>query len=610
MRKIIYLVLLLYIVPLFAYTQKKVKNRNKTLEKVKTIIPKVEQPFTAINEQEIKFFSDFVKRFNYEYYNTNTPFNDSLRSIYSKELWLKKLFNEDDNRLKSSDTYKSLVERFIFEVTEKNLIINKQANLEAELPIITEIGESTDTLKVQLKKFYTDKQASYWQVVDVTPPKLLKIDTLLNTFADTLKRQTLYPNEHEVRFLSLLQGIKVYNGIAVFANKEVNLNQKWQLVEKALQTKKMIVLFNGLPQLTFKLFNWQLTLNYYNKASDSDNAGWLISDLKLLTFPPEPNISTINPTINRDSVYHYLMSWKKQLNVLSTRNDSLGIKNQQEYLFKHFGAESLIVPNWLIMKKLFFKQHPQTTFKVFLDELPTFFWEGLHIDILAEKLQIDSLHLVNTNTYNWQITFPYTFRGLLAQSKQNHILNDTLVCTIQAQWINNHWENQVFKSIITKGIAVPEVSEILTLAKAQEIALHLRTAVMTLLNEQNSDSTRNIACETLNKYTEKKVVFFIQKGDKVIDSLGINNCRATKVYKNKKLRKLHIKSFDLIYINSFHEGANGFVIGSQSVLEQVNPQKKENWYVTKQENIPVQVDSQQAKSKNHLLFVSKVIIQI
>ena len=131
-----------------------------------------------------------------------------------------------------------------------------------------------------------------------------------------------------------------------------------------------------------------------------------------------------------------------------------------------------------------------------------------------------------------------------------------------------------------------------------------------MLNKDSQDSSRNSACAVLNKVFEKNLHFFIKKGDKVLDSLGINNCRPTKTYTSKQLSKLQIVSFNWACTDSFHEGANGFTVGNQTLLEGVMPSNTEKWYSNKQANVPVKVENPSSKSQPYFLVVSKLIIQI
>lgn len=305
MKRIVSIVVLA-IAPLLGLSQQKGKAVTKNKVVAKTNPAQAQEPKHEDSALEVKFFSDFVKRFNYEAFSTNQPLNDSLKKLYSREVLLKKLFNEENPRLKSSKAYQLLQEQFIAEVTEKNYRIGNQPNLEATLPIIVQIGEQTDTLVVKLKKYYTHKQTAYWQVIGVVPPRLLPTTATAQAYPDTLKRQDLYPNEHEVRFLSLLQGIKAYKGIGVFASKEVIFTKDWLVVENALHNNQIQLLHNAAPQLTFTLQHWQLTLDYFSR--ESSNAGWLLSNIKMVAK------KKLAPTLNKDSVYAYLTAWKQQLN--------------------------------------------------------------------------------------------------------------------------------------------------------------------------------------------------------------------------------------------------------------------------------------------------------
>ncbi|MFN8348781.1 MAG: hypothetical protein U0X91_27530 [Spirosomataceae bacterium] len=231
---------------------------------------------------QVKHLSEFVARFNYERLPNGQPFTDSSRRVYPREQYVRMLFNEDDPRFRKNKSaaatfYTLQVEEFINAVTEQRIKIPAQASLEAIAKIRVTYNNQPDTLTVRLKKFYTTDSASYWQVIQIQRPHLLR-DTLRSACPDSIKRLDFPPNAHEVSFLPLLRGLNDYKSFCSFTSPAVHPSTDWQRTEAAFQ--KGLLQAEAVVSTTIYVpvgTEWLLELNEF--VREKDNSGWLITNL-------------------------------------------------------------------------------------------------------------------------------------------------------------------------------------------------------------------------------------------------------------------------------------------------------------------------------------------
>ena len=230
---------------------------------------------------QIKHISQFIERFDYQKLPDGVDFTDSTRLIYSRDQYVKALFNQEDVRLTKGkiNKYSVLVDEFIEQICQKDFIlIGEHPAISAIAPCLVQMLDKTDTLFFSLKKYYRSDSASYWQVEGVKLPLMLqKVKVVVPK--DTILRHYLEPNAHEVAFLPLLRSMLDEGSIQRLVTDSLQSPKELQILASILKEKK-IVLTVMLPPTIFLEApqGWEIQLNDFIR--ETDNSGWLISNLR------------------------------------------------------------------------------------------------------------------------------------------------------------------------------------------------------------------------------------------------------------------------------------------------------------------------------------------
>lgn len=262
--------------------------RSGPAELVDTAQKQIHRPKLLRLEQEsymvwqVKHISDFIARFNHEVLHQGKKLIDTTRPEHPREISLRRLFNEEDERFKRTkygiqSYYASQVDEFINTVTVQNLRICKQPHTEAVARLRVRHHSLSDTLVVRLRKFYTVDSASYWKITQVHRPRLLQYT--VHSTCDSLEAQEdLPPNSHEVHFLPLLRGLIDYQSFCPFMSSSSTPDLEWQHTEAAL--RKGVLQVESVLSTTIYMSvgtEWQLELREF--LQEKENSGWLISNL-------------------------------------------------------------------------------------------------------------------------------------------------------------------------------------------------------------------------------------------------------------------------------------------------------------------------------------------
>jgi hypothetical protein len=141
--------------------------------------------------------------------------------------------------------------------------------------------DKMDTLFFSLKKYYRPDSASYWQVEGVKLPSMLQKVKIVAS-KDTIIRHYLEPNAHEVAFLPLLRSMVDEGSVLRVVPDSLRSQTALQILETVLMEKKAVITVMLAPTIFLKLpQGWELQLNDFIR--ETDNSGWLISNLKKLS---------------------------------------------------------------------------------------------------------------------------------------------------------------------------------------------------------------------------------------------------------------------------------------------------------------------------------------
>ncbi|HEV7346861.1 hypothetical protein [Telluribacter sp.] len=232
----------------------------------------------------IHYTNDFVKRFN----DLVGPDNDSINGHHDhaarkQRIW--KLFDLEDDRLirnsSSNSVYKYVVDQFLYEVCESfkpGTLIAPNENMYAEVRGSAIWKQQTHEYKMYLKK---ERAGSnwLWEIISIDAPFLLTSTGTLDKDTTTKNvSKFIPPNAHEMNFMALFKHLNAGQSINYFIddsypndsllNTFAYFHSNGQLRPQTLEISSLWI---NTPM------RWLIQLRQFNR--DSDNSGWLISDL-------------------------------------------------------------------------------------------------------------------------------------------------------------------------------------------------------------------------------------------------------------------------------------------------------------------------------------------
>ncbi|GAA4450176.1 hypothetical protein GCM10023189_10470 [Nibrella saemangeumensis] len=139
-----------------------------------------------------------------------------------------------------------------------------------------------DTLRIYLQKRYRTDSAAYWQVIGTDPlPKMSGKKFITSKGignADTLRREFLPPNAHEVAFLPLLRGITETRSLLRFMPDRVKPTNNEQRLETIIHAGNLTI-ETSIRTIMYLDTGWGWVLQLEEFVREKANSGWLITDL-------------------------------------------------------------------------------------------------------------------------------------------------------------------------------------------------------------------------------------------------------------------------------------------------------------------------------------------
>ena len=226
---------------------------------------------------QVKLFNEFVKRFNYEKTFENKDIDSAFNEQIKRPTYLKLLFNELDERLKSNDNlltpYSQLQEKFIAEVCDsvKAQFINKYSEdifAIADCELLYHGKPKKARLTFQ-KKVHANKTME-WKIIHV------KADFLEIPKSKSKHIAYIPPNSNETNFMSLLKIFEQPKFEDVFEFDKENT-----LAIFAYEIYKKHLKFKHLSKIKYEITaikNWKITVEEFKRKNL--NSGWLISNIE------------------------------------------------------------------------------------------------------------------------------------------------------------------------------------------------------------------------------------------------------------------------------------------------------------------------------------------
>jgi len=231
----------------------------------------------------LDFTDDFRKRFNYETAPTGKKMDDTLRRQVSRKVCLESLFDQTDarvnKRMNFDRRYYQAKEILIDQILENDLYLpGMDSTLYASVNFTADYMGKEVSGTMYLKKV----KAPYsfrWKIIDASVPFLRAqkdSEYVTTVLADTTLKY-IRSNAHETNFLSLYSLLRSGTPLLKLTDESGIDNPALVALSKSIQTKQCV-----LDQFSVLIFipvtnNWVVRLENFTR--ESENSGWLISDL-------------------------------------------------------------------------------------------------------------------------------------------------------------------------------------------------------------------------------------------------------------------------------------------------------------------------------------------
>ena len=237
----------------------------------------------------IKQFNEFIERFNYEKDFLNKKIDEDFASKISRSEYISLLFNEEDLRLDTSNTnqYKKLIEEFISEVEDSSYRINKYSEkIFIELNCVISCNDKTSYIQLLLNQEIN--KGLKWTICAINKEFIDELhktchftDSNLISFVKYDSTNYIPPYSNETNFIVLKKLLNKKNKNlsslnSSYFNSDRN-NIFYYLINQG------IIKFHHVDKISYHILDipgWSIVIN--NFIRNTENSGWLISDLKTI----------------------------------------------------------------------------------------------------------------------------------------------------------------------------------------------------------------------------------------------------------------------------------------------------------------------------------------
>lgn len=222
---------------------------------------------------QVKQFGEFIDRFNYLSDWKGNKINDDFAKTYPRKDYLTFLINSEDQRLKDSAYLKSC-SLFLDEVTDLNnplLISLFSGQVTAHsLVNITYMGKPYKIEVTFVPEVLSDRSAK-WVIKKVEA-------NCFSAIKDSLATHFIAPNSHETSFINLKRIDQLSNPVYFMSSDVVTNTTLLFMTEVAAHHLTIDNIEKTSYYIDFT--HWQVTVDEF--VRNSNNSGWLISDVKKL----------------------------------------------------------------------------------------------------------------------------------------------------------------------------------------------------------------------------------------------------------------------------------------------------------------------------------------
>lgn len=233
---------------------------------------------------KVKQLSEFIDRFNFQKDFLNKDIGPEFKSIITRSDYIRLLFNNEDNRLDpvfDDDTYQILVDMFLHEVCADSVYIDRYSEkIYAELTCLVNIRGKDEYIDLLLRQ--ESNHGLKWAIISVDQNFNTKIESqqYKPQDKDTGGLQShIPPLSNEINFMDLKALFYDHNNLH-------NLSADDCVKEKMMGFYDMIrngsLQYQHVKSIHYHILDipdWIIVITNFQR--DTDNSGWLISDLIL-----------------------------------------------------------------------------------------------------------------------------------------------------------------------------------------------------------------------------------------------------------------------------------------------------------------------------------------
>lgn len=234
---------------------------------------------------KVKQFSEFIDRFNFQKDFMNNDIGPEFESVITRNDYILLLFNHEDKRLDpevKDDTYQIHADMFIREICSDSIYIDRLSeNIYAELTCLVNMNGKDEEINLLLRQEFDN--GLKWAIISVDHRFDNGDVNRQNKFDDADSDETINyipPYSNETNFIELKMLFNDHKNLDNLSSKDCvkeNLNGFYNLIRNGL------IKYHHVKSIKYHILDipgWILVVTNFQR--NTDNSGWLVSDLLLV----------------------------------------------------------------------------------------------------------------------------------------------------------------------------------------------------------------------------------------------------------------------------------------------------------------------------------------
>ena len=232
----------------------------------------------------VKQFSQFVKRFNYEEDFSGNKISPEFTAKFPRNAYMAYLFNIQDERLNNDSPedqkYQSKVHEFVLQVSNKNEHISRYSE---KIYVVALCEIQYKSIKKELHLLLQQEKVNdglKWVICDV-----LNMEDIVKTEPSS-PNVFIPPSSNELNFTHLRRAFDDKQNFSDYYSRDFQLNPLHVLEQ---EVKSGSIEFQHVKKMVYFVFDiegWVIQIEEFIR--DDMNSGWLISNLE--KWNTDPNV--------------------------------------------------------------------------------------------------------------------------------------------------------------------------------------------------------------------------------------------------------------------------------------------------------------------------------